>query len=58
MELLVNVHTKLLTEEHKNEGVPAFIVFINYANDIGSPMIMSIITEDETWVHYYTLEQK
>lgn len=49
---------KMLTEDHKRQRVEAARAFLERYAEQGEEMLDSIVTGDETWVHYTTPETK
>jgi hypothetical protein len=48
----------MLTEDHKRQRVEAAREFLQAYETDGKEFLDSIVTGDETWVHYTTLETK
>ena len=49
---------KILTEDHKRQCVEAARGFLERFAEEGEELLDSIVTGDETWVHYMTPETK
>ncbi len=49
---------QILTDKHKLKCAAAAIDFLSYYNEGGEDFLTRIVTGDEKWVHYYTLETK